>query len=121
MVQCRAMGTIRIDNLAIEAIIGTLPSEREAPQRIFASIEVDTDTRTPAETDDLGLALDYRELADCVTELALTEEFLLIETLVERAASRLRDTFPVTRALVAVRKPAAIPEAEWVEVSAEIC
>ena len=115
------MGTITIHELQIEAVIGTLPHERERPQTILVRIEVEVDTATPAESDDLMQALDYRELADAISGLAVKGKFQLIETLAERAAALIRGSYPVGRTLVAVRKPDAIAEAQWVEARVEIC
>ena len=115
------MGRITIHELTVRAVIGTLPHEREAAQSIRVSIEAEVDTATPAESDDLNQALDYRLLAEFVRELAVEGRFQLIETLAERAARGILEAYPVSRAVVTVRKPNAIQQAEWVEVRVEAC
>ena len=111
------VGTIRIEALRVEAILGLLDHERRRRQAIVVGIEVDCDTAACARTDDLALALDYRELAGLATDLARAGRFRLLETYVERLADAILATGRVTRVEVRATKPGAIDGAAGATVA----
>jgi dihydroneopterin aldolase len=108
-----------VTNLAVETIIGIHPEERTTAQRVLISFELQTDTHTAASSDDIADALDYDGASRQVSELVGTSRFQLIETLAERIALLLLDTYPVHAVIVEVRKPAAVDAAETVGVRIE--
>jgi dihydroneopterin aldolase len=113
------MDTVFVSNLAVETIIGIHPNERTTPQQVLISFELHADTRTAAHSDDIAHALDYDGASRRITELVGASRFHLIETMAERIASLLLETYPVAGVSVEVRKPAALSDAETVGVRIE--
>ncbi|MDA8869027.1 dihydroneopterin aldolase, partial [Pseudomonadales bacterium] len=70
---------IFVNNLRVQAILGIYPLERERPQEVVISLEIETDCSKAAASKDLTDSLDYATLADAVAELTITGEYLLIE------------------------------------------
>lgn len=102
---------IIISGLAVDCIVGTLPHERERPQRILLDIEILCDLEPAGKADDLALAPDYAKAARMAREFCAGRKALLIEALAEGVAALLLAEFPVRFVRVKVTKPAAIPDA----------
>jgi 7,8-dihydroneopterin aldolase/epimerase/oxygenase len=114
------IGTISVEGLEIECIIGILPHERENLQLIYADIEVDADIAAAAASDAMDDSINYVHLADLVRDLATEKQYQLIETLVEDSARDILARWPeVERVALKVMKPEAIPEATWTAVRIE--
>lgn len=113
------MDMVFVTNLSVETIIGILPHERINPRQVLISFELHTDTSTAAGSDDIADAVDYAGASKRIIELITASRFQLIETLAERVAQLLLDTYPVNTVVVEVRKPAALSDAESVGVRIE--
>ena len=113
------MDAVFVKNLAVETIIGILPHERTKPQRVLISFELQAGTSTAALSDDIADALDYAGASKRILEMVRGSRFQLIETLAERIARLLLDTYPVNAVVVEVRKPAALDDADTVGVRIE--
>lgn len=107
---------IFIRELEIPCIIGTLPRERKKRQKLVIDLEFPADVRKAARRDDLREALNYRKVADRITEFVSKSRFYLIETLAERLAQALLREFKLGGILLRVRKPSAISNAKSVGV-----
>jgi 7,8-dihydroneopterin aldolase/epimerase/oxygenase len=104
-------GTILIEGLTVHCIVGVLPAERCAPQRLLVDAEVDLDFAAAAAQDDVAATLDYARAADLLTRLAVEGRFQLVETYVSRACDALLGMHPgAMRVCVSARKPDILPQ-----------
>jgi 7,8-dihydroneopterin aldolase/epimerase/oxygenase len=107
------IGTAGVKGLRIDAVVGILPHEREAPQPLSVDVEVDYDFAPAAASEGIADAVDYAKLASELSALIQARKFLLIETLAEEAARWVLEQHPSVRAVrLEVRKPEAVPAAD---------
>lgn len=110
---------IHIRDLRFEAIIGVNPAERLAEQEVLVNITLFTDHTAAAESDDLADTVSYSSLAEAVIALVRESRFLLVERAAV-AVSKLCLAYPqVSRAIVTVEKPHAVPLARAVGVTVD--
>lgn len=105
-----AVDQIQIKDLLCRAIIGTLPEERVQKQDVIINITLFSD-HTPAVSDDLADAIDYRDIIIPTIELVETTQFFLIEKLAFEIIKLCFTDPRVERAIVTVEKPRAVPYA----------
>ena len=105
-----AADQIHIKDLLCRAIIGTLPEERVQKQNVIINITLFSD-HSPASSDDLADAIDYRDIIRPVIELTETSQFFLIEKLAMEIITLCFTDARVERAIVTVEKPRAVPYA----------
>ena len=105
-----AADQIHIKDLLCRAIIGTLPEERVQKQDVIINITLFSD-HTPAASDDLADAIDYRDIIAPTIELTETSQFFLIEKLALEIMKLCLTDPRVERAIVTVEKPRAVPYA----------
>lgn len=108
-----------IDELAVDAVIGIYDWERRIRQPILVSIEMATDIRPAAASEDISLALNYKAVADRVRDYIVSSEFKLLETLAEKTAALIMDEFGVPWLRFCCSKPQAIAGAAGVGVKIE--
>jgi 7,8-dihydroneopterin aldolase/epimerase/oxygenase len=96
---------VSVKDLPVAAVIGVHDWEREITQTLIFSVDMVTDVRKPAATDDLADALDYSAVAATIATVVQEGKFHLIETAAERVAARLLAEYPLTRLRLEVRKP----------------
>ena len=113
------MDTVMIKGLAVETVIGIHDWERNIKQQLHIDMELATDIRQAASGDDIGHALNYQHISERVIEYVQQSSYGLIETLAEQLATLLMKEFSVPWLKLAVRKPGAIAEAEYVGVAIE--
>ena len=113
------IGTIYVEGLEIECIIGIHPEERENPQLILVDAELDRDFAPAASSENVDDTVDYVDLAAALTEMAVERQYQLLETYAEEAAGMMLDRFGGQRSAVKVMKPAAVPLASWAAVKVE--
>ena len=108
------IGTTGCKGLRIDCVVGVYEHEREQPQPIVIDIELDYDFARAASSDTVRDAVDYDRVAAGVTELIQRRKFKLIETMAEETAEMLLERHAsVTAVRLEIRKPNAIPAAEW--------
>jgi dihydroneopterin aldolase len=107
---------IFVNNLRVQAILGIYPLEREQPQEVVISLEIETDCSKAAASNDLEDSLDYANLAEAVAELTISGKYLLIETLIEDIAQHCLRQHLVAGVSVQVEKPQAVLRADSVGV-----
>ena len=107
---------ICIRELRVDAILGVLPHEREIPQPVIISVEVEIDTRRAAATKELTDTLDYAALATKMCEQTIAGRYLLIETLAEDLARLCFDHPAANGARISVEKPHAVLDAQAVGI-----
>ena len=98
---------ISVRDLAVAAVIGVHPWEREIEQTLVVSVDMAADVARAAASDDLADALDYSAVAATIAAVLRDGKFRLIETAAERVAERLLAEFPVSSLRLEVRKPIA--------------
>ncbi len=113
------MDRVGVSDLRINCIVGVRPHEREQPQDVLVTVEVDADTAAAAATDALESTVDYSALSRATREVVVAGKFQLIETMAERvAATALAQTgAPAVR--VTVKKPGAVEHAAHAMVQIE--
>ncbi len=113
------MDKIIITNLSARGIIGLNDWEREKPQEILINIEVFTDIKQAAETDDIRYSVNYRTLAKKVQAHAETAERISVEALAEDIARICLEEPNAQKVWVRVEKPGAVRFAQSVGVEIE--
>ena len=94
----------------IETRIGIHDFERNAPQRLLISIEVEIDHDRLPTRDDIAETFDYDWLRDEVRRLVASRHFDLQETLVRAILDALSHRREVVRAVVETAKPDVYPD-----------
>ena len=115
------MGTIRINDLKLRAIIGTHSWERVNRQDVVANITIEYDASNACKSDVLKDALDYQTLTAKVIKMVERSDYLLLEKLTAKVMDLVMTDKRVQSAYVRLDKPHAIPEARCVsfELSAQ--
>lgn len=98
---------VSVRDLAVSAVIGVHPWEREIEQTLVVSVEIAADVVKAAASDDLADALDYSAVAETIATVLRDGKFRLIETAAERIARRLLADFPLSWLRLELRKPIA--------------
>ena len=101
------MGKIFLNRLRANAIIGTLPDERVHRQSITLDIEISTDMRQAALSDDLFRAVDYSAVEKEVITLVENSSFQLLEALIMAVGGKVSTINGVNECKVRIDKPQA--------------
>lgn len=102
------MDTVYIRELRIDTLIGIYDWEREVKQTLVIDIEMATDIRKAAATDDIHYALNYKAVSETVTAFVEQREAMLIETLAEEIAQLIRKEYAVPWLRLRLSKPGAV-------------
>ena len=102
------MDTIFLRDLRIRTIVGIWEWERRMPQIVSIDLDMGTDIRRAARSDQIEDTLDYKAVTGRVKSLVTDSGFNLIETMAEQIATLIIDEFGVPWVRVAVHKPGAI-------------
>lgn len=113
------MDIIFLTELQADAIIGINDWERQVKQRILVDLEMATDIRKAADTDDIQHALNYKSISDRVVSYIEKSEFQLIEALTENIARIVLDEFSVNWVRVSLHKTGAIRASKDVGIRIE--
>lgn len=114
------MDKIFIRQLSVPVIIGVFPNEREAPQTLLIDLEVATDFQKAAASDALQYTIDYAQIRRSILAYTEKTQFTLIETLADRLAAHLKQTFNLSWLRLSIsKKPFDITDAECVGVCIE--
>jgi dihydroneopterin aldolase len=108
--------TIFLEDLHVVCTIGVHDWERRSRQTLLVSFELSTDTQQAARTDSLDATIDYAEASAAISAIARKGHFKVIEALAESIAQWLLESFPTSKVIVKIRKPAALSQAESVGV-----
>ncbi len=101
------MDKIFIHQLTVPAVIGVLPSEQTQTQSLSIDLEVTTDIRPAAASDDLSLTADYAAMRQTIIQHVQTTHYQLIETLAEKLASLLLQTYRIVGVVLKITKQPA--------------
>ena len=113
------MDKIRIEGIAVNLIIGTLPHERIRRQQLLIDIEIGLDLKKAAETDDLTLSVDYSEIERRTVEIAENSSFRLLEALGGAIGKMLLSYDLVNYGRVSIFKAAASAAGKGVRIEME--
>ena len=113
------MDTIFLRDLRIRTIVGIWEWERRMPQVVSIDLDMATDIRRAAGTDQIGDTLDYKGVSRRIKSFVADSRFQLIETMAEQIAGVIITEFAVPWVRVAVHKPWAIRGSRDVGVAIE--
>ena len=113
------MDVVYIRDLKIETLIGINDWEREVRQTVSLDLEMATDIRGAADSDDIGDTLDYKAVAKRLIAFIEASEFLLVEKMAESVSDIVREEFGVTWVRLRIGKPGAVTGAADVGVIIE--
>lgn len=113
------MDIIFLRGLQIETVIGIYDWEREIRQTVIIDLEMGTDIRQAAATDDISHTLDYKTLSKRIIAFVEASEFLLVETLAERISTIILEEFSVPWLRLTLNKKGAISGASDVGIQIE--
>lgn len=99
---------------------GVLEAEKQTGQPFFVDATLYCDLRRAAAEDQLAATVDYAAVAECIRDLVTGQSYDLIETLAERIAASILDSFPVQALEITVHKPKAPIEVTFSDVSVTI-
>ncbi len=113
------MDRIRIQEIEVNAIIGTLPHERTVKQKLIVSAELRGNFRAAALADDFTLTFDYSEAERIIADFVASSGFYLLEALAEHLTRKLLSMKYVESVLLRIRKPGAPQIARGIELEIE--
>lgn len=102
------MDIVYIRDLRIDTIIGIYDWEREVRQTVSIDLEMASDIRKAAETDDIQYALNYKAVSKRLIAYIENRNALLVETLAEEIAQVIRTEFNVPWLRLRLSKPGAV-------------
>jgi dihydroneopterin aldolase len=102
------MDIVYIRDLRIETIIGIFDWERRTRQTISLDIDMASDIRKAAASDDIKDALDYKAVAKRLIQFVEESDFQLVETLTECIAGIIMEEFHVPWVRVMLNKKGAL-------------
>ena len=107
---------IHIEQLEISTRVGVLEEERAVPQRLTVSISLWPCRETRDLGDKIDNTVNYSALAEETKNFVRDQSFNLIETLADRLAMHLLQTFPTQKVTVELRK-FPLTDAKYVSVT----
>ena len=113
------MDIIFLWNLKIDTVIGIYDWERRIKQTVILDLEMATDIKKAAKSDDIEDTLDYKAIAKRVISFVEESEYKLVETLAERIAEIIVNEFKVPWVKLSLNKIGAIRGARDVGVIIE--
>jgi dihydroneopterin aldolase len=113
------MDIIFLRGLQIDTVIGIYDWERKIRQTVIIDLEMGTDIRNAAATDDIAHTLDYKTLSKRIIAFVEASEFQLVETLAEKISNIILDEFSVPWLRLTLNKKGAISGASDVGIQIE--
>jgi dihydroneopterin aldolase len=113
------MDIVYIRDLQIETVIGIYDWEREIKQTVSLDIDMATDIRKAAESDNIQDTLSYNTVAKRLIEFISGSEFLLVEAMAEECGQIVMNEFNVPWLKLKLSKPRAVLGARDVGVIIE--
>jgi dihydroneopterin aldolase len=109
---------LRIASIDCRCRIGVTEEERRAPQRLEVDLDLHADLEAAGRSSRLEQTIDYREVHARVRDYLERDTFRLVEAAARGILDLVLKEFPVTRAVVRVRK-FVLPDVAHVEVEME--
>ena len=102
------MDIIYLHNLHVEAVIGLYEWERRIQQTLIVDLDMGTDIRPSAASDDVNDTVDYKSVAKRVVEISEQSNFGLVEALAEKIAQSLLTEFNLPWLRLKINKQGAV-------------
>jgi len=113
------MDIVFISDLRVEAIIGIYDWERTTPQTIAIDLQMATDIRQAAATEQIQHALNYKEISERLESFIANSQFQLVETLAEKLCEILLNEYAIPWVRLTLHKPQALADSTDVGVIIE--
>lgn len=113
------MDSVYIRELRTDTVIGVYDWERDIRQTVVLDLELASDNRLAAGSDQIKDAVDYAAISTRVLAFIEASEYQLIETLAEQVAALVMREFCVPWLRLQLSKPGAVPQARDVGVQIE--
>lgn len=113
------MDLIRIEDLEVQAVIGTLPEERLKPQRLVINAELGGDFRAAGKSDDFTLTFDYSAVEQRIYDFVSASGYHLLEALAENLAAELLAVEYIESVRIRINKPGAARIARSISIDIE--
>lgn len=113
------MDKVFIQGLSIQTTIGFFAWEKEIKQTLVIDLEMGWNIAHAAENDELARTLDYADISEQIAVFANNNPVDLIETLAERLAAFLQETYGIPWLRLKIGKPNAVHNAITVGVEIE--
>lgn len=102
------MDIIFLRGMQIDTVIGIYDWERNIRQTVVIDLEMGTDIRAAAASDDIAHTLDYNAISKRIISFVEGSEFFLVETLAEKITVILTEEFRVPWVRLTLNKKGAI-------------
>jgi|SRR5690554_6034705 dihydroneopterin aldolase len=102
------MDIVYIRDLRIDTIIGIYDWERQVKQTVSLDLEMATDIRKAAATDDIEYAVNYKSVSKRLIAYVETRNALLVESLAEEIAAIVLEEYNVPWLRLRLSKPGAV-------------
>jgi len=102
------MDKIFIHGLSVETLIGIHAWEQRTPRPLIFDLELGTDIREAASSDNVRDAIDYQAVSEAVAKFTQDNPVGLLETLAERLSRQLFRQFPILSLKLSINKPGAV-------------
>ena len=113
------MDWIRIEELEVQAVIGTLPHERLAPQKLIINADLGGDFRAAGLADDFTLTFDYSAAEQLIHDFTAASSYQLLEALAENLAKELLAVKYIRSVRLRISKPGAARIARLISIEIE--
>jgi dihydroneopterin aldolase len=111
------MGTIVIEQIQVDCIIGVYEFERNNKQKLLIDIEMEYDSTKACVSDHLKYAVDYFKITEDIHSFVSQSSFQLIEALAAAIADRVLLDSLITLTKIKISKPEALSKAASVSFS----
>lgn len=105
--------TLGVFKHCVNCIVGIHPEERVNLQELWFDIQVEKDVSTAIQTKSLIHTIDYTRLAEICTEIAVSKQYELLESIAHDIIKQIFCEFDVNWVWVKIKKPSAIPSGEY--------
>lgn len=102
------MDIVYIRDLHIDTIIGIYEWERQVKQTVSLDLEMATDIRKAAATDDIEHAVNYKSVSKRLIAYVENRNALLVESLAEEIAAIVLEEYQVPWLRLRLSKPGAV-------------
>ena len=113
------MDIVFIRDLKIETVIGIYDWERKIRQQISIDLDMATDIKKAASSDNIEDTLNYKAVAKRLINFVETSDFELVEALAEQICSIVLQEFNVPWVRLTLNKPGAVSGSRSVGVMIE--
>ncbi len=113
------MDIIYLNDLCIDTVIGVYDWERRVKQKIIIDLEMATDIRKAAASDNLDDTLNYKAVAKRLIDFVGQSDYELVETLAERITEIVLNEFNVPWVKLRLNKQGAVRGARDVGIIIE--